>query len=216
MTDCPRSSFLIILIAPSGGGKSTVLRQVMQRRREDAIPIVYSISYTTRKPRGAEQDGLDYFFLDREEFDRLLEEKRFLEHAEVHGNMYGTSRDYITGQLLQGRHVILDIDVQGALSVMRSGLPMVTIFMIPPDLATLEDRLTKRGTDSAETIALRLENARMELEHRNHFDYLVVNDDLEDAILEVESIIRAEECRISRYRNIEDKFYGGTDRESES
>ncbi len=216
MTEYPKSSFLIILIAPSGGGKSTVLRQVMQRRSEDAIPIVYSISYTTRAPRGKEENGVDYFFVDRDEYGRLLSEKRFLEHAEVHGNMYGTSRDYVTGKLLEGRHVILDIDVQGALLVMRSGLPMVTIFMIPPDLPTLKDRLEKRGTDSQETIVLRLENAKMEMEHLNHFDYLVVNDDLEQAITEVESIIRAEECRVSRYRNIDDKFYGGMDDKSES
>ncbi len=216
MPEYPRGSFLIILIAPSGGGKSTVLRQVMQRRDEDAIPIVYSISYTTRQPRGKEENGVDYFFVGRDEYDRLLAEKRFLEHAEVHGNMYGTSRDYVTGQLVEGRHVILDIDVQGALAVMRSGLPMVTIFMIPPDLATLKDRLEKRGTDSKETIGLRLENAKMEMEHLNHFDYLVVNDDLEKAITEVESIIRSEECRVSRYRSIEKIFYGGTDDQSES
>ena len=199
----PRSTFLLVLIAPSGGGKSTILRRLIQRRPD----IAYSVSSTTRPPREGERDGHDYVFLSRDEFLRRREQGNFLETAEVHGNWYGTSKLLIKQRLDEGRHVVLDIDVQGADSVIRSGLPVVTVFLAPPSHEVMEERLRHRGTDSDETIALRLRNAREELTRARAFDYLVINDDLEQAVEDVLAIVRAEENRAHRYEAFDEIFW---------
>jgi len=198
-----RHTFLLVLIAPSGGGKSTILRQVTRQRPD----IAYSVSSTTRLPRAGEVDGRDYVFLSREEFMRRREQGLFLETAEVHGNMYGTSREFVSRLLERGRHVVLDIDVQGADSVVNSGLPVVTVFLAPPSGEVLEQRLRARGTDDEATIALRLANARAEMARAADFDYLVINDDLTRAVDDVLAIVVAEENRTSRYEDFVEKFW---------
>lgn len=191
-------SFLIILSAPSGGGKSTILLEILKR----ADNIDYSVSYTTRAPRGEEQNGIHYHFVDEKEFEQRIAEKDFLEYAKVFGkSWYGTSISYIQSRLDLGRHVIMDIDVQGASQISETAVEYVKVFIIPPSMEVLKDRLIKRGTDAMEDIRRRLETAEEELRFIPEYDYLVVNDDLDQAVEEVISIIKAEENRVSRYRN---------------
>lgn len=190
-------NFLIILSAPSGGGKSTILAEVLKA----ADNIDYSVSYTTRPPRGTEQNGVAYHFVDEREFLRRREEGDFLETAQVFGRWYGTSKSFIQGRLAARRHVIMDIDVQGAAQICSTDIPQVKIFIIPPSMEVLKERLIKRGTDSMDDIQRRLDTARIELNCIPEYDYLVINDDLEQAILDVINIIKAEENRVSRYSN---------------
>lgn len=188
-------NFLIILSAPSGGGKSTILNEVLRVSAD----IDYSISYTTRPPRGVEQNGVHYHFVDEGEFLRRQDSGDFLETARVFDRWYGTSISYIQSRLKAQRHVIMDIDVQGASQISATTIPYVKIFIIPPSMEILRDRLVKRDTDSAEEIAKRLMTARDELQYIPAYDYLVVNDVLEVAVQDVLAIVRAEENRISRY-----------------
>jgi len=190
-------SFLIILSAPSGGGKSTILNEVL-RVTDD---IEYSVSFTTRPPRGVEQNGIHYHFVDEDEFIRRIDNKDFLEHARVFGNWYGTSISYIQSKLEQHKHVIMDIDVQGAAQISATEIPYIKIFIIPPSMEILRDRLINRGTDSMPEIEKRLAIAKDEIKYISHYDYLVINDELDQAIREVLAIIRAEENRVSRYHN---------------
>ncbi|HDO29805.1 MAG TPA: guanylate kinase [Desulfobacteraceae bacterium] len=186
---------LLVLSAPSGGGKTTFLKKVMA-----GLPgLVFSVSHTTRKPRPGEQDGRDYYFVSRQEFESIRDRhpSGFLEWAEVHGNLYGTSRAAVEQRLGGGRDVILDIDVQGAAQIRQSADP-VTVFIAPPSLAELEARLRGRGTENEQTLALRLENAKQELAAMDLYDYLVVNDRLDEAVESLRSIIIAERCRRRR------------------
>ncbi len=188
-------AILFVLSAPSGGGKTTILKKVMAR-----LPgLVFSVSHTTRAPRPGEVAGRDYHFVSPEEFQAMREgdPPGFLEWAEVHGNLYGTGRAEVERQLQSGRDVILDIDVQGALQVQGAAAP-VMIFIAPPSLAELESRLRRRGTESEETISLRLDNARQELKYTDRYDYLIINDRLEEAVDSLHSIIVAERCRRRR------------------
>ncbi|MDY0151819.1 MAG: guanylate kinase [Candidatus Cloacimonas sp.] len=189
------SSFLIILSAPSGGGKSTILTEILK----ETDNIDYSVSFTTRKLRGIEQDGIHYHFVDEAEFLGRIDDGDFLEHAKVFGNWYGTSISYIKSRLAHEHHVIMDIDVQGATLISATDIPFVKIFIIPPSMEILQERLVLRATDSAEEIAKRLRIARDELVFIPHYDYLVVNDDLAQAVQDVLAIIRAEENRVARY-----------------
>ncbi len=191
------SNFLIILSAPSGGGKSTILNEILKITDN----IDYSVSFTTRKPRGVEQNGVHYHFVDEQEFLRRIDAGDFLEHARVFGNWYGTSISYIKTRLAARHHVIMDIDVQGATLISATDIPLVKIFIIPPSMEVLKDRLVTRATDSDEEIAKRLKIARDELNFIPHYDYLVINDDLSLAVEDVLAIIRAEENRVSRYEN---------------
>ena len=199
------SSFLIILSAPSGGGKSTILNEILQRM--DSVD--YSISYTTRAPRGIEQNGVHYHFVDEKQFEERIQTGDFLEYAKVFGkSWYGTSISYIKSRLELSRHVIMDIDVQGASQISASDIPYVKIFIIPPSMEVLKKRLIKRGTDSIEDIERRLDTAKIELDCIPDYDYLVINDDLEDAIKSVIYIIKAEENRVSRYNKPKQGFLG--------
>jgi guanylate kinase len=193
-------TILFVLSAPSGGGKSTILKKVMAN-----LPgLVFSVSHTTRSPRPGEKDGQDYHFVSREAFLAIQQRQPsgFLEWAEVHGNLYGTSREEVEHHLGAGKDVVLDIDVQGAMQVMEAVDP-VTVFITPPSLAELERRLRGRGTENEENLVLRLENAKKELLYRERYDYLVVNDRLPDAIESLRAIIIAERCR--RKRSLEGK-----------
>jgi len=186
---------LLVLSAPSGCGKTTLLKQVMR----DLPGLVFSVSHTTRQPRPGETDGVQYHFVGADVFAaiRNRQPSGFLEWAEVHGNMYGTSVDEVERHQRAGHDVILDIDVQGAAQV-RQRVEPVSIFIAPPSLAELERRLRGRGTESEATMALRLNNARKELACSGPYDYLIVNDQLDQAVESLRGIIVAERCRQRR------------------
>ena len=190
-----RKPFLIILSAPSGGGKSTILHEILKQTDH----IEYSVSYTTRKPRGIEQDGVHYHFVSEESFLNKLESGDFLENAVFSGHRYGTSISYIQSRLALGKHVIMDIEVQGAAQISCKDIPYVKIFILPPSLEVLKERLINRKTDTAEEIDKRLEIAKYEITQISKYNYLVINDQLEDAVNDVMSIIEAEENRVDRY-----------------
>lgn len=183
---------LFILSAPSGAGKTTLLKKVMA----EVANLAFSISHTTRSPRTGERDGVDYFFVSVEEFQAMRDQNLFLEWAEVHGNFYGTSRPAVLSQLEQGQDIILDIDIQGAAIIScDSNVESVSVFVAPPSLLELEKRLRGRGTDSNETIELRLGNAAKEMSAAEKYDYLVINDDLEEAANTLQSVVIAERSR---------------------
>lgn len=186
---------LFIVSAPSGTGKTTLLRLVMQEVRQ----LVFSISHTTRSPRRGEVDGRDYYFVDTDRFAAMIEDNAFLEWARVHDNYYGTAISPLSSKLEQECDVILDIDVQGAALVRAAGtFPAVSIFVAPPDLDELEKRLRGRGSDDDETITRRLTNARREMAQRHGYEYLIVNDRLDDAVSMLCGIIYAERARCRR------------------
>ena len=186
---------LFILSAPSGAGKTTLLKQVMPQVRG----LSFSVSHTTRAPRKGERNGVDYHFVSAEEFLQMRDDSLFLEWAEVHGNYYGTSKPEILKTLAQGNDIVLDIDVQGAAIILRDKLvPAVSVFIAPPSLIELEQRLRGRGTDSNETIELRLGNAEKEMQAAPNYDYLVINDIVEDAAATLLSVIIAERSRSRR------------------
>jgi guanylate kinase len=195
--------YLLILIAPSGGGKSTLCDEILGRYPD----FVYSISSTTRKARGEELDGVDYLFLEEAEFLKRQQAGAFVESALVHGKWYGTSREFIQQQLTADKNIILDIDVQGALKILDSGIECVTVFLLPPSQEVLRARLERRGTDDQEAIELRMKNAADEIALIHRFDYLVINDNLETAVADVEKIIRAEKLRVERYKEIRENYY---------
>ena len=182
---------LFVVAAPSGAGKSTLVHALLER--ESAISL--SVSHTTRPPRLGEQSGQQYCFVDRAEFERKIAEGVFLEHAEVHGNLYGTSRTRVTALLEQGRDVLLEIDWQGAEQIRRSQPDCVSVFILPPSRAELERRLRGRGSDSDEVIERRLRNSRGEIAHAHEFDYILVNDAFADALADLQAIVRAVRLR---------------------
>ncbi len=180
-----RRGRLYVIAAPSGAGKTSLVRGLLERQPA----LKFSISCTTRKPRPAEQEGRDYFFLDHDEFKRKITAGEFLEHAEVFGNHYGTLRSQVEALLSRGEDVILEIDWQGARQV-RASLPECrSIFILPPSTTELERRLRGRATDSDAVIERRLKEARGDLSHWQEFDYVVVNDGFEQALADLEAII---------------------------
>jgi len=175
---------LYVIAAPSGAGKTSLMHALMQRRPT----LSFSVSCTTRAPREHEQDGRDYHFIGRAEFERLVAAGEFIEHADVFGNLYGTRQSVVAAALAEGRDLILEIDWQGARQV-REHLPeAVQIFILPPSRAELEARLRKRKTDSEQAIARRLADSVIEMSHWREFDYVVVNRDFEQALAELEAI----------------------------
>ena len=187
--------FVIVISGPSGAGKSTFVHELL---RLHASELVYSVSATSRPRRPHETEGVDYFFLDRADFRARIERSEFVEWAEVHGEMYGTLRAQIDQSLAAGKNVLLDIDVQGGRAVRRIYPDGVFIFILPPSLARLEERLRGRGTDSEERIRLRLDNARREIGLAHEYDYAVVNDDWDAAARKVDAIVVAETARAKR------------------
>ena len=177
---------VIVIVAPSGTGKSTLIKKVKTTYPE----LYWSVSCTTRPARPGEEDGKDYFFLSKHEFEKKIDQKDYIEWALVHGHYYGTSKSFIDSQLDQGYFVLADLDVQGA-DAMRAHLKddTVCIFITPPGPQDLEKRLRKRATDSEEVIQIRLKNAREELKRKNDYDYLVVNDEIEKAYKKLCDII---------------------------
>ena len=183
---------LIVLSGPSGVGKSTVIAELMGQREN----IYFSVSYTTRQPRMGEQDGVNYNFVSREEFEGMIRRDELLEYAEYVNNYYGTSLKAIRDRLEAGTDVLLDIEVQGAAKVKARCPEAIFIFIIPPSFEELSRRLHRRNTDSEDVIAGRLEKARVEFREIPHYDYLVINDKVANAVGEIEAILTAAECRV--------------------
>ncbi len=188
------SGILFVISAPSGTGKTTVARRVQQELGD----LVWSVSFTTRAPRDGEVDGREYHFIDTQTFAGMEADGAFLEHAEVFGHRYGTGLAQTREKLAQGHDLLLEIDVQGAAQIRRGPIEAVSVMILPPDFATLEARLTGRGSEAAEQRAGRLAQARVEAEEYRHFNYMVVNAELGCAVEQVASIVRAERCRVER------------------
>jgi guanylate kinase len=187
------SPLVYIISAPSGSGKSTLVNELLK-----LVPnLDFSISYTTRAPRGSEQNGKEYHFVSRQEFEQMIRDDEFLEHASVYGtDYYGTARRFLREAGQKGHDLLLDIDVQGAAQIKQKLPEAISIFVLPPDRKTLEWRLRKRGEDSDETINRRLDAARREIENYDKYDYILINADLEESIDSLEAIVQSE--RLSR------------------
>jgi guanylate kinase len=177
-----------IISAPSGSGKSTLVNELLKKVSD----LEFSISYTTRAPRGSETNGRQYYFVSRPEFEKMIAEDEFLEHAEVFGNYYGTARRFLRAAEQHGRDLLLDIDVQGAKQIQDKVPDATSIFILPPDRRTLEERLRKRSEDSDAVIQRRLDTATREIENYKRYNYILVNDQLEDSIKALRAIVRGE------------------------
>ena len=186
-----KDGHLFIISGPSGTGKSTILRAIRDKRPE----LGYSISYTTRSPRGREQDGVHYHFISESAFRNMMESGELAEWAEVHGHFYGTSATYIETSIAEGKSVLLDIDVQGAKKLTAKYPDAISVFIMPPDMRELQRRLNKRGTDRPEAVDRRLSNAEAEMAEARGYDHVIVNDDLAEAILRLERLIEEASSR---------------------
>ena len=176
---------LFILSAPSGAGKTTLGRAVLKRFSD----LLYSVSFTTRNVRDGEQDGADYHFISKVEFEKGIAADRWAEWAAVHGNYYGTSAEFLNRNLAAGNDILLDIDVQGTRKILKRYPQSITIFIMPPSLSVLEQRLQSRATDSAEAIRLRLKNAKKEMVQKKEYRHIIINDKLADALEQLATII---------------------------
>jgi len=181
------SGNLFVVAAPSGAGKTTLVRLLL----EQETTVGLSISYTTRGPRPGELDGREYHFVDTAEFRAMIERHEFLEWAEVHGNFYGTSKKWIADRLAAGGDVLLEIDWQGAQQVRQLFPQAIGVFILPPSMEELERRLNGRGTDAADVIARRLAAAQAEMRHVGEFDYVIINNELEEALADLRAVVRA-------------------------
>lgn len=182
-----KSGRIFVVSAPSGAGKHTILKLVLMNDPN----LTHSISATTRKPRVGEEDGREYYFLERPAFEQRVDAGEFAEWAEVHGNLYGTLRSELDRISASGKDALMELDVQGMRSVKGMGIDVVTIFIMAPSLEELEQRLRARATDSEDVIALRLKNAIKEIAARREYDHVIVNVNIRDAVGELESIIKA-------------------------
>ena len=178
----------VVLSAPSGAGKTTIAKALVEKMED----VVFSVSSTTRPARDHEVDGVDYHFLSEVDFRAMIEADELVEWAEVHGHLYGTPRESLQAALEEGRFLILDVDVQGAMQMRERVQDVVLVFVLPPSADALVERLTGRGTEGEDNVTRRIENARGELEQASQFDYIVVNENLDQAIDEVRSIVLAE------------------------
>ena len=194
-----RKGLLIVISGASGTGKGTVCKKILA----DSPEVVYSVSATTRKPRPGEVDGKEYYFLSVEQFKTWIAEEKFLEYAEVYGNFYGTPLNKIEERLNRGEDVLLEIDVQGALNVKQKCPDGVYIFLLPPSLEELKRRIEGRGTENPESLSRRLKNAVAEIKIGLNYDYVVVNDTIDNAAAQILAILTAERLKVAR--NV-DKF----------
>ena len=190
--------FLLVLSGPSGSGKGTVSESLMKNNDD----IIFSTSVTTRTPRPGEVNGENYFFASREEFEKMVENDELLEHAFVHTNYYGTPKKFVFDEIEKGEIVLLEIDVQGALQIKEKYKEAVFIFLIPPTMDELRSRLVKRDTETEDEIETRYRNAFKELDFVGEYDYFVINDVIENAVKDIETIIAAEKLRVKRHKNI--------------
>lgn len=188
------NGLLIVLSGPSGAGKGTICQEVLRQLPD----IKYSVSATTRNPRPGEVDGTHYFFRSREDFQSMIEKDELLEWAEFCENFYGTPRFAVEQAIQSGMDVILEIEIQGALQIKKRFPQGVFVFVVPPSMSVLSERIHKRGTESEDVIRKRLETAERELEYVTEYDYVIVNDELEKAVDKLKSILIAEKCRVKR------------------
>ena len=203
MIQHPGSVFVVS--APSGAGKSTLVQRLVA-----TVPnLIFSISFTTRKPRPGELDGRDYFFIDEDRFEAMIQAGGFVEWVQVYGHRYGTGRDWLEGVLATGMDVLLDIETTGALNLKKAIPDAHMIFILPPSAAALEARLRSRGKDSEEQIAIRLQHARHELELYPAYDYLILNDDLELAYRQLEGIVNASRAGRARMAPVAQRLLEG-------
>jgi guanylate kinase len=184
-------SFPVVVSGPSGVGKTTLCHGLIERDPG----LAFSISATTRRARSNERDGVDYFFISREKFERMKSEGKFAECALVHGELYGTPREWLDGQLDKGTSILLDIDVQGGVQIMEAYPQAVSIFIVPPSFRVLEERLRNRKSETEEAVRERLKNAIDEMEYVTRYSYVVTNDLVSEAVAEMEHIVRAARCK---------------------
>lgn len=189
-----KRGILIVISGPSGAGKGTICKALVERDKN----LFVSVSATTRAPRKGEIDGINYHFLTKEDFFDKVNKGEFLEHAEVYGNHYGTLKSNIEELLEAGKNVILEIDIQGALSVKENTKEGIFIFILPPSMEELKNRIVNRGSETKESLLKRFQSAYQEINYISRYNYAVVNDVVEQAVERVENIIFAEECRVSR------------------
>ncbi len=182
---------LFVVAAPSGAGKSSLVKALLELDSHLAV----SVSHTTRAPRGQEQHGREYWFIGTDEFRQMAAQGDFFEWAEVHGNLYGTSRRAIEDRLARGDDVVLEIDWQGALQIKQIFAHAILIFILPPSWAELEQRLKRRGEDGAEVIARRMENARLEVAQARHFDFVIINGLFETALFDLKTVVHSQRLR---------------------
>lgn len=199
-----QKGLLVIISGASGTGKGTVCKKLLAENPN----IFYSISATTRKPRQGEVDGREYYFITVDEFKTWINEEKFLEYAEVYGNFYGTPIHKIEERLRRGEDVLLEIDIQGALNVMKKRPDGVYIFLLPPSLEELKNRITGRGTESPETLERRFQAAADEIATGKKYQYAVVNDTVDAAVAKIQNILAAERCKVNRNENLFESLLG--------
>ncbi len=193
-----KKGMIIIVSAPSGAGKTSICDALIESDKN----IVYSVSTTTRQPRKGEKNGIEYFFVNDTEFKKMVKKDMFVEWAKVHDHFYGTSKKVLEQTINKGKDILLDIDVQGAVKIKRQYKDALMIFITTPTLKILKERLIKRNKDSLDVIKTRLENAKKELTYLPRYDYLILNDKLDESIKQAKSIICAERLAIKRNKNI--------------
>jgi len=189
---------LIVISAPSGSGKTSLANRAL----EEIPKLKFSVSHTTRKPRPGERNQVEYFFVSEEEFEEMIEQDTFLEHARVYGNYYGTSRAFVDEQLSVGYDVLLDLDVQGAAQVKKSYPEAILVFVFPPSLEVLKTRLKNRGLDDPSIIDKRLRIAKKEIQRYTDYQYVIINREIEESLVELKSIIQVAGCRLEKRKDL--------------
>lgn len=193
-----KKGLLIVLSGPSGAGKGTICKALMEKEKN----LKLSISATTRQPRSGEIEGKNYFFKSEEDFEKMIENDSFLEWAKVYGHYYGTPKDFVLKNLEEGNDVVLEIDIQGALKIKEKFPEGVFIFILPPSMEELKNRIKKRGTETEEEIIKRFKSAYEELNYVSRYNYVVINDSVEEAVEKIRAIIIAEKCRVDRNKDL--------------